>query len=102
MSGNVLLAKDAVEPNGTLESPVIGLESVYKNQVITVSYRDPKYATDFWFQAKKLPNAKEPPRVLKPSDFNQGGSNRPYRPVIGFNPNMPKASLDISGHRALQ
>lgn len=48
------------------------------NEVVTVRYRDPKYADDFIFEAKRLPNAIEPPTVLAPD-------NRPndYKPQIG-------------------
>ena len=83
-----------------LNSPVQGMDEVKNNQVITVRYRNPKYADDFIFPARKLSTAKEPPRVLKPSDLKKEDS-RNYRPVIGFNRNMPRARLDSSGHRAL-
>ena len=98
-----------------MHSPVAGLDNVRNNKVITVRYRDPTYAKDFVFLARKLPGAEEPPRVLKPGDYvpdsgrgrgrGRGGSgfgHDRYRPVIGFNPNMPKASLDVSGHRAIR
>lgn len=83
-----------------LGTPVQGLDDIMKNQVVTVRYRNPKYPSDFIFPARKLSKAKDPPRVLKGTDLNEQQS-RNYRPVIGFNPNMPRASLDASGHRAL-
>lgn len=76
------------------------MEDVMDNHVVTVRYRNPKYAEDFIFPARKLSNATDPPRVLKPSDL-KGEDSRNYRPVIGFNRNMPRAHLDSSGHRAL-
>ncbi|XP_069969819.1 5'-3' exoribonuclease 2 homolog [Penaeus vannamei] len=99
MQGTVLMATNVVKPTGTLPSPVIGLEELTNNHVVTVRYRDPKYSDDFVFPARRLEGAKEPPRVLKPEDYH--GGNRNYRPVIGFNQNMPRASLGMSGHRTL-
>ncbi|XP_076057715.1 5'-3' exoribonuclease 2 Rat1 [Oratosquilla oratoria] len=98
--GTVLLASDCVPPNGTLESPVSGMDPVHDNQVVTVRFRDPKYPSDFVFEAKKLPGAVDPPKVLKPGDL-PAEQNRNYRPVIGFNQNMPRASLGNAGHRTL-
>ena len=42
-----------------------------------------------------------PDRVLKPGDWNSRNNNRPYRPVIGFNSNTPRASLDMASRRML-
>ena len=80
--------------NSTLESPIYGLDDVYNNKVVTICFRDPKYADGFIFEAKKLPGAIDPPNVLAPE-------NRPsnYRPQIGFNRNFPQASLGDAGHR---
>ncbi|XP_071544805.1 5'-3' exoribonuclease 2 homolog isoform X2 [Panulirus ornatus] len=100
MQGTVLLASDVVEPNGSLKSPVSGLDTLENNQVVTVRFRDPQYPADFVFPARKLPKAKAPPRVLKPQDLSESQS-RDYRPQIGFNRNMPRASLNKAGHRAL-
>ncbi|KAG7168833.1 5'-3' exoribonuclease 2-like [Homarus americanus] len=100
MQGSVLLATDAVEPNGVLRAPVSGLDDVKNNQVVTVRFRDPKYSEGFVFPARKLEKAKEPPRVLKSQDLSASES-RNYYPQIGFNRNMPRASLNDSGHRAL-
>ncbi|MPC12060.1 5'-3' exoribonuclease 2 [Portunus trituberculatus] len=100
MQGVVLLAKINVKTKGILRSPVQGMDNVTDNHVVTVRYRNPKYAEDFIFPARKLSNATDPPRVLKPSDL-KGEDSRNYRPTIGFNRNMPRAHLDSSGHRAL-
>jgi hypothetical protein len=56
-----------------LQSPVRGLEEVTDNTVLTVQFRNPKFADDFIFPARKLPKAKEALRVL---NANEG-------PVIG-------------------
>lgn len=78
----------------SLPSPIYGLDNIYENKVITISFRDPKYADGFIFEAKRLPGAIEPPNVLAPE-------HRPsnYRPQIGFNRNFPQASLGEAGHR---
>ncbi|CAL4130433.1 unnamed protein product, partial [Meganyctiphanes norvegica] len=103
MAGTVLLSDETLEPNGVLHSPVDGLQPICNNQVVTVRFRDPKYAEDFWFYAKVLEGATQPPKVLKPGEGPVMGHGRGdgYRPVIGFNPNLPRASLDQSAHRAL-
>lgn len=77
-----------------LESPIYGLNDVYNNKVVTISYRDPKYPEGFVFEAKRLPGSIDPPNVLAPE-------NRPsnYRPQIGFTRNIGQASLGDSGHR---
>lgn len=77
-----------------LISPVFGLEPICDNSVVTVKYKDPQFADDYIFPAKKLPNAKDPPRVLKGA-----GAGSDYKPMIGFNRNMPTASLSGAGHR---
>lgn len=84
----------------TLPAPVNGMEDIHKNQVVTVRFRDPQYSKDFVFPSRKLPKATEPPRVLKPQDLTNEQS-RNYRPVIGFNRNMPRGSLGQAGHRTL-
>lgn len=78
----------------SLPSPILGLDDIYDNKVVTISFRDPKYADGFIFEAKKLPGAIDPPNVLAPE---QRPSN--YRPQIGFNRDFPQASLGDSGHR---
>lgn len=103
----------------SLESPIYGLDDIYDNKVVTISYRDPKYPDGFIFEAKRLPGtiddeqilivqlmfanrntihlfigAIDPPNVLAPE---QRPSN--YRPQIGFNRDFPQASLGDSGHR---
>lgn len=58
----------------------MGLIDITDNNVLSVRWRDPKYADSFIFPAVKLPNAVEPPKVLKQGE-DEG--NRNYRPVIG-------------------
>ncbi|XP_059616160.1 5'-3' exoribonuclease 2 homolog [Phlebotomus argentipes] len=98
MQGMAYMSDDTVTIGGSLHSPVLGLESIQDNSVVTVKYKDPEYAEDFIFPAKKLSNAKEPPRVLKGANM---GHDQPYRPMIGFTRNLPTASLSASGHRTM-
>lgn len=77
----------------------MGLHDCTENRVITVRYRDPKYAEGFIFPARKLTNATEPPKVLK-----QGADhgNPHYRPAIGFNHNRNNfASVGDAGSRTI-
>lgn len=81
----------------TFPSSIKDLHDVTDNRVITVNYRDPKYAEDFIFPARKLEAAVEPPKVLK-QGVDQGNPN--YRPVIGFNHNRKNfAGVGDAGHR---
>ncbi|XP_045585017.2 5'-3' exoribonuclease 2 homolog isoform X1 [Procambarus clarkii] len=100
MQGTVLQAHDSVDANSTLLAPVRGMEPVENNQVVTVRFRDPKYPDGFIFPSRRLEKADSPPRVLKPQDLSAIESKN-YRPQIGFAKNMPRASLNISGHRTL-
>ena len=62
-----------------------------------IEYYDPKYKLDFIFPAIRHPDAKVPPKQLKPSDYVGQ-----YRPTIGFegpNSSRPQASLSLAGHR---
>lgn len=75
------------------------MHDITENQVVTVKYRDPKYAKGFIFPARVLPNATEPPKVLK-QGVDQGNPN--YRPVIGFNQNRSQfASVGEAGQRTV-
>jgi 5'-3' exoribonuclease 2 len=97
MQGLVLRSEDNVPEGGTFVSVIKGLYDCSDNRVITVRYRDPKYAEGFIFPARKLENATEPPKVLK-QGIDQGNPN--YRPVIGFNHNRSQfASVGEAGHR---
>ncbi|GLH01529.1 5'-3' exoribonuclease, partial [Gryllus bimaculatus] len=98
--GQVLLAKDCVSMGGNLNSPVRGLLGVMDNSVVTISFRDPKYPDSYVFPAKRLPGAKEPPKVLKPGDLNAQES-RNWRPQLGMAPATQRASLGDAGHRML-
>lgn len=62
--------------------------------MVTVRFRNPKYADGFVFEAKRLKGAIEPAQVLAPE-------SRPsnYRPQIGFDRNFAQASLGDAGHR---
>ncbi|KAL7301513.1 hypothetical protein TKK_0005948 [Trichogramma kaykai] len=101
MRGTVLLAKDCVGIGATLPSP-INTVPVRNNQVICTRFRDPKYGIDYIFPAVKLEGAEEPPRVLKPQDFDQMNQGRnQWKPQTGFVPSHKSASLDNAGHRML-
>lgn len=72
--------------------------------LFSIRYRDPKYSDTYIFPAKRLKGVKEPPRVLKPQDFeqmNRGGDNQQWRPRIGFGPQKQVASLGNPGHRMI-
>ncbi|XP_031786380.1 5'-3' exoribonuclease 2 homolog [Nasonia vitripennis] len=104
MRGTVLLAEDCVGEGATLPSPINTLP-VRNNRIICVRFRDPKYGSDFIFPAKRLKGAEEPPRVLKPQDFEQmnrgGGGNNQWRPQTSFAPSNKVGSLGDAGHRML-
>lgn len=68
-----------------LDSPVRSLATLTDNVVCCVRFRDPKYQGGYKFLAKKLKNAKDPPRVLKPEDLT-AHENRNWRTQIGMAP----------------
>ncbi|CAH1180824.1 unnamed protein product [Phyllotreta striolata] len=98
MTGTVLISDVNVEEGGLLESPVTDLQPITDNAVCCVRYRDPQYPKGYVFLAKRLKGAKDPPRVLKPSDLS-AQDNRNWRAQIGMVPSTQRASLDQSGHR---
>jgi 5'-3' exoribonuclease 2 len=99
MQGLVLINDENVPEGGTFESCVRGLHDITDNRVISVKIRDPVYPEGFIFPARKLPNAEEPPRVLKQKSDER---NQHYRPNIGFNNNRQQyGSIGESGHRAV-
>ncbi|XP_033216725.1 5'-3' exoribonuclease 2 homolog [Belonocnema kinseyi] len=103
MRGTILLAEDCISQGGTLPSPTNLGAPVRCNQVFCVRFRDPKYSDNYIFPAKKLKGAVEPPKVLKPQDFeqmNRGGGNQ-WRPQVGFTPSNQIASVGAAGHRML-
>ena len=57
VKGTALWSRDCVEPNGVFTSPVAGLKKLDRNRVVCVRYRDPAYAVDFIYPAKRLPGA---------------------------------------------
>ncbi|XP_043272687.1 5'-3' exoribonuclease 2 homolog [Venturia canescens] len=102
MRGSVLIAEDCVGDGATLPSPIKGIP-VRCNKVYCIRYRDPKYNPGFIFPAKRLKGVREPPKVLKPQDFEQMNRNNgnQWRPQIGFTPSNKIASLGDAGHRML-
>ena len=100
----------------------------YTDQVVNafcLEFFDPQYEKNFVFPAKRLPNAKQPERVLKPEDFqnnryqnrnnnnyqnnrgfnqnnnHQSNNNQYYRPVIGFTRNNQQASVMTNAGRRM-
>ncbi|KAJ0173442.1 hypothetical protein K1T71_010591 [Dendrolimus kikuchii] len=98
--GDIMLSADNVCIGGQLASPVIGLQPVLDNRVLCVRFQDPQYPQDFIFPAKRLKNAQEPPRVLKPGNLSHEQS-RNYRPFIGMVRSNTIATLEMAGHRML-
>jgi 5'-3' exoribonuclease 2 len=97
MQGLVLMTEENIAEGGTFPTAISGLHDCTENSVITVRYRDPKYAEDFIFPARMLATATEPPKVLK-QGVDQG--NPHYRPVIGFNHNRQQfAGVGDAGAR---
>ena len=68
-------------------------------RTLCVRYRDLKYGEDFIFPAKRLPNAVDPPKVLKPEDLANKGAN--FTPRFGFGERKDRAQLDQAGHRMI-
>ena len=97
-----------------ITSPIVSLRTVEDNRVICVRFRDPKYPQDFVFPSTRLEGARDPPKVLKPGEYNgtesqrgrggyRGGGGRggDYRPNMGFGPRQDQASLGQAGHRMI-
>ncbi|XP_031774377.1 5'-3' exoribonuclease 2 homolog [Apis florea] len=103
MRGTVLLTEDCVGDGATLPSPINGLLPIRNNKVYCIKFRDPKYSSNFIFPAKKLKGVREPPKVLKPQDFDQMNRNtgNTWKPQIGFTPSTQIASLTEAGKRIL-
>ncbi|XP_003489200.1 5'-3' exoribonuclease 2 homolog [Bombus impatiens] len=103
MRGMVLLADDCVGDGATLPSPINGLP-VRNNKVYCARFRDPKYSSSFIFPARKLKGVREPPRVLKPQDFDHMNRNtgNTWKPKIGFIPAMEVVTLNDAGRRILR
>lgn len=81
--------------SGCLRSPISGLPDITDNQIVTTLFKDPEYDEDFIFEAKRLPEAVDPPKVLPPDEGKKHG------PVIGFNSHLNRAYIPDSGHRML-
>lgn len=92
----MLGSEDCVEKKGFLKSPIRGLHDVEGNKVLMAKFRDPKYADNFVFPARRLPRAIDPPNVLAPENRSSD-----YRPMIGFTRNIGQASLGQAGHRMM-
>lgn len=73
---------------------------IKNNSCIMVQFRDPQFPPHFQFKACRLDGIKELPRALKPQNYDDRRQG-PYRPLIGFSRDVPRASLSTSGHRTL-
>ncbi|XP_041469185.1 5'-3' exoribonuclease 2-like isoform X3 [Lytechinus variegatus] len=111
-------------PGKLHRSPVPQLRDIPESYVLGVTFRDPTYPQGFIFEAKRLPGAKVPDKVLKPEDFMNangyrggrgggrgyggrgglgyggrggGGGRDGYRPQLGFQRNSGyRDGLDTS------
>ncbi|XP_011505747.1 PREDICTED: 5'-3' exoribonuclease 2 homolog [Ceratosolen solmsi marchali] len=102
MRGTILLSENCISEGATLPSPINTIP-VRNNKIICVKFKDPKFGSDYIFSAKRLEGAEEPPRVLKPQDFDQmNHGNNQWRPQTGFVPSNKVAFLDDPGHRMLR
>jgi len=99
MRGRVMFSKDCIEPDGSFPTPVRGCNAVENVRTLCVKYRDPTYDEDFIFPAKRLPNAVDPPAVLRPQDLVERSSN--FTPRHGFGERKDRAQLDGAGHRMI-
>uniref|UniRef100_A0A3Q3QNA0 5'-3' exoribonuclease n=1 Tax=Monopterus albus TaxID=43700 RepID=A0A3Q3QNA0_MONAL len=97
IQGTLNLDDDPILPD-TVKSPIPQLRDISQNSAI-IKFKDPAYADGFVFKAVLLPGA-IPNKVLKPDNWVKG-SQEPWRPQLGFNPNRQQAHLDQSGFRAL-
>ncbi|KAI1301336.1 5'-3' exoribonuclease 2 [Halotydeus destructor] len=61
-----------------------------------VSFIDPEFPADFVFPAIKLPNAKEPAKILKPDDYIGQ-----FRPTIGMTQSNQRGFIPGAGRRML-
>ncbi|KAH8305480.1 hypothetical protein KR018_010062 [Drosophila ironensis] len=95
MRGTLAKTDLCTEINGCLKSPISGQQDIANNQIVTTLFRDPGYDEDFIFEAKRLPNAVDPPKVLPAEQGQKHG------PVIGFNSHTNRAYIPDSGHRML-
>uniref|UniRef100_A0A1Y1MVA7 5'-3' exoribonuclease n=1 Tax=Photinus pyralis TaxID=7054 RepID=A0A1Y1MVA7_PHOPY len=100
MQGTILFSNNCVQQDGSLVSPIPGLDTIENNTVCCVKYRDPKYPVGYIFQACRLKGAKPPQNVLKPQDLDAEAS-RNWRPMIGMAPSTVRATIGNVGHRML-
>lgn len=104
-----LIGKDefVTLPGQLHPSPLPALEDIPSSQVLCVTYLDPQFDAAHLFEAKQLPGAKPPGKVLKPEDFEEmerqargrggfrgrgrgrggGRGGLGWRPQLGFTPN---------------
>ncbi|XP_075263280.1 5'-3' exoribonuclease 2-like isoform X1 [Convolutriloba macropyga] len=87
--------------DATFESPIPELPDLNHNKVLQICFQDPYFPPSHIYKATILPGCKMPEKVLKPGDWDNKRDGQ-FRPMIGFNRNMPRASLDQAGHRMLR
>ncbi|KAH8410165.1 hypothetical protein KR009_007258 [Drosophila setifemur] len=93
MRGTLTKSELSTAISGCLRSPIAGLADISDNAIVTTVFRDPEYDEDYIFEAKRLPEAEDPPKVLPSEQGNKHG------PVIGFNSHLSRAYIPASGHR---
>ncbi|ALC47921.1 Rat1 [Drosophila busckii] len=92
MSGTISKSELNIALEGVLQSPIPGLSDITDNTALTALFKDPIYADDYIFPARRLPNAEDPPQVLQPEGHKNG-------PVIGFGGHHQRAYLPPGAHR---
>uniref|UniRef100_A0A914V340 Xrn1 helical domain-containing protein n=1 Tax=Plectus sambesii TaxID=2011161 RepID=A0A914V340_9BILA len=101
MNGKLAVDKRVTLPGQLYVSPLADCDNLEDNRAIMAVYRDPEFAKDHVFSAKRLEGAVEPPKTLKPQDYNDRREGR-YQPQIGFTRDIGRASLDAGGHRMMR
>ncbi|KAK3093485.1 hypothetical protein FSP39_016304 [Pinctada imbricata] len=84
MGGLVWCDNRAVMTGDTVPSPLPALQGIPDNRAICVKFKDPQFDPDFLFEAKVLPTAVMPDRVLKPEDFNRRNPGQHWMPQLGM------------------
>ncbi|XP_067900492.1 5'-3' exoribonuclease 2 [Heterodontus francisci] len=101
IKGLLTLQSDVIKPEKAVESPISALQDIVQNNACSILFKDPQFEDSYIFKACFLPGAVKPPKVLKPSDWEQSNPKQPWRPRLGFNPNRQQVHLDQSAFRTL-
>ncbi|XP_069788479.1 5'-3' exoribonuclease 2 isoform X1 [Narcine bancroftii] len=101
IKGLLTLKNDLIKPGKVVDSPIPALNNIVENNVCSILFKDPQFEDNYIFKAALLPTAVKPPKVLKPSDWEQSNPKQPWRPRLGFNPSRQQVHLDQSAFRTL-